>query len=93
MGNLEWVRRFGSADIVGMRSKEAMSKTGIRPWVASYLSVTKEGDDWLPVLVRLIMASHGTEWKLWGRHLCAGRFLRQVPPELCPGEGNRFGAE
>ena len=64
VGNLEWVRRFGSADIVGLRSKEAMSKTGIRPWVASYLSVTKEGDDWLPVLVRLIMASHGTEWKL-----------------------------
>ena len=59
VGNLEWVRRFGNADIVGLRSKEAMSKTGIRPWVASYLSVTKEGDDWLPVLVRLIMASHG----------------------------------
>ena len=64
VGHLEWVRHFGCAEIVGLRSKDATSKTGVRPWVASYLSVVKEGDDWLPVLMRLVIASHGVEWKI-----------------------------
>ena len=62
--NVEWVRRTGENRIIGLRSKFGDSKTGPRPWVASYLGVSEEGDDWLPVLVHLLMESHGEGWRL-----------------------------
>ena len=62
--NVEWVRRTGENCIIGLRSKFGDSKTGPRPWVASYLGVSEEGDDWLPVLVHLLMESHGEGWRL-----------------------------
>ena len=62
--NVEWVRRTGENCIIGLRSKFGDSKTGPRPWVASYLGVSEDGHDWLPVLVHLLMESHGEGWKL-----------------------------
>ena len=64
MGNLEWVRRRGLEGIVGLRSLDAQSKTGVRPWVASYLGVTEHSDDWLAILVKLLLEIHGSSWQL-----------------------------
>ena len=52
----------GEASIRGIRTKAAGSKTGVRPWVASYLGTCPENDDWLPTLVRLLQESHGAGW-------------------------------
>lgn len=49
--------------IIGLRSKFGESKTGPRPWVASYLGVTPEGDDWMCCLVNLLVESHGVAFK------------------------------
>ena len=57
--NVEWIRRKGENKVVGLRSKFGESKTGPRPWVASYLGVTREGDDWLCCLVNLLVEAHG----------------------------------
>ena len=61
--NVEWIRRRGENKVVGLRSKFGESKTGPRPWVASYLGVTREGDDWLCCLVNLLVESHGEAFK------------------------------
>ena len=63
MGHLEWVRRRGSPKVVGIRSLDAQSKTGVRPWVASYLGVTEHSDDWLAILVQLLLEIHGAAWQ------------------------------
>ena len=63
MANVEWVRRRGSERVIGLRSRFGDSKTGPRPWVSSYLGVTPEGDDWLPVLMNLVLSSHGEAWR------------------------------
>ena len=34
---VEWARRRGEKTVVGLRTRQAGSKTGSRPWVASYL--------------------------------------------------------
>ena len=62
-GNVEWVRRKGSASIIGLRSKDAQSKTGVRPWVSSYLGVTQHSDDWLAILVQMLLDAHGAGWQ------------------------------
>lgn len=62
--NVEWVRRKGENAIVGLRSKFGDSKTGPRPWIASYLGASEEGDDWLPVFLNLLMEVHGEGWRL-----------------------------
>ena len=59
---LEWVRQKGESAIRGLRSRHAGSKTGTRPWVASYLGTCPENDDWLPTLVRLLQEAHGEGW-------------------------------
>ena len=61
--NVEWIRRKGENKIIGLRSKFGESKTGPRPWVASYLGVTPEGDDWMCCLVNLLVESHGVAFK------------------------------
>lgn len=43
---------------------DAQSKTGVRPWVASYLGVTEHSDDWLAILVKLLLEIHGSSWQL-----------------------------
>ncbi len=63
LANVEWVRRKGSERVIGLRSRFGDSKTGPRPWVSSYLGVTPDGDDWLPVLMNLVLSSHGEAWK------------------------------
>lgn len=62
-GNVEWIRRRGENRVVGLRSKFGDSKTGPRPWIASYLGVSEDGDDWLPVFVNLVMEVHGEGWR------------------------------
>lgn len=62
-GNVEWIRRRGENRVVGLRSKFGDSKTGPRPWIASYLGVSEDGDDWLPVFVNLLMEVHGEGWR------------------------------
>ena len=62
IGSLEWVRRRGSSTIVGVRAKSTQGKNKARPWVASILGVTKEGDGWLQDLLRLVLASHGSDF-------------------------------
>eukprot|EP00434_Breviolum_minutum_P029311 symbB.v1.2.025926.t1/scaffold2551.1/size76478/12 len=42
---------------------DAQSKTGARPWVASYLGVTEHSDDWMAILVQLLLEVHGAAWK------------------------------
>ena len=61
--SVEWVRRRGEKGIVGLRTRQAGSKTGNRPWVASYLGVKEDGDDWLSILVHLILQDHGDGWE------------------------------
>ena len=63
VGCLEWVRRRGSSHIVGVRAKSTQGKTKARPWVASILGVTPEGDGWLQELLRLVIASHGSDFR------------------------------
>ena len=63
IGKVEWVRRRGSKSIIGLRSKDAQSKTGVRPWVASYLGVTDHSDDWLAILVQMLLEIHGSAWQ------------------------------
>ena len=62
IGSLEWVRRRGSSTIVGVRAKSTQGKNKARPWVASILGVTEEGDGWLQDLIRLVLAAHGTNY-------------------------------
>lgn len=63
LANVEWVSRKGSYSIAGLRSRFGDSKTGPRPWVSSYLGVTPDSDDWLPVLMNLVLECHGEAWK------------------------------
>ena len=63
MACVEWVRRRGEKEVVGLRTRQAGSKTGNRPWVASYLGVKEDGDDWLSILVHLIIQDHGRDWE------------------------------
>ena len=62
-GSLEWIRRKGETGVVGLRSKAALSKTGVRPWVASYLGTRAEHDHWLFVWVELLLECHGPAWE------------------------------
>ena len=66
--NVEWIRRRGENLVVGLRSKFGESKTGPRPWIASYLGVSEDGDDWLPVFVNLLMDFHGSHGEGWHHH-------------------------
>ena len=61
--SVEWVRRRGEAEVVGLRTRQAGSKTGNRPWVSSYLGVRAEGDDWLSTLIHLVLQDDGGDWE------------------------------
>ena len=60
---IEWCRFKGSCNTLGVRAKAPATKTGPRPWVASFLGVTKKGDNWLRTLMELLLQSHGRGWE------------------------------
>ena len=49
----EWIRLKGGLEIVGLRACAPVTKSGVRPWVASYLAVCPEND---------VLLSHGESW-------------------------------
>eukprot|EP00435_Cladocopium_sp_Y103_P055668 s1080_g18.t1 len=59
MGCCEWVRRPGESAILGLRSRAARGKSGPRTWIAALSGVTADHDDWLPVLMKLLVEAHG----------------------------------
>ena len=59
----EWVRRPGEAEILGLRSRAIRGKSGPRAWIAAISGVDQKHDDWLPVLMKLILESHGVKWR------------------------------
>ena len=44
---MEWCRFLGSDREAGVRAKAPRTKSGVRPWVASFLGVCPNGDGWL----------------------------------------------
>ena len=59
----EWVRRPGESEILGLRSRTIRGKSGPRAWIAAISGVNPKHDDWLPVLMKLVLESHGIKWK------------------------------
>ena len=59
----EWVRRPGEAEILGLRSRAIRGKSGPRAWIAAISGVDPKHDDWLPVLMKLVLESHGVKWR------------------------------
>lgn len=62
IGCLEWVRRPGEAEVVGLRARTLKGKSGPRLWVASLRGVSEAGDGWLNKLTRLLLEAHGDRW-------------------------------
>ena len=50
----EWVRLKGGVEIIGMRACPPVTKSGVRPWVASYLAVSPENDAWMSTFIELV---------------------------------------
>lgn len=63
LGRTEWCRLRGGTSILGLRAKASTTKTGPRPWVASYLGVNPANDEWLRVFVETVLSAHGDSWK------------------------------
>ena len=61
--DVEWCRDKGRTTVRGLRARVRKTKTGPRPWVASFLGVSEKGDTWLPVLMGLLLEHHGTSWR------------------------------
>ena len=59
----EWVRRPGSTEVVGLRSRAAQGKSGPRLWIASLKAVDPSNDKWLVTLMSLLLRAHGSEWR------------------------------
>ena len=62
--DVEWCRDKGRTTVRGLRARVRKTKTGPRPWVASFLGVSEKGDTWLPVLMGLLLEHHGTSWRV-----------------------------
>ena len=60
---MEWCRFLGSERAAGVRAKAPRTKSGARPWVASFLGVCPAGDAWLTTTMELLLTSHGEGWK------------------------------
>lgn len=58
----EWVRLKGGVEIIGMRACAPVTKSGVRPWVASYLAVSPENDAWMSTFIELVIKAHGDSW-------------------------------
>ena len=63
LGRTEWCRLRGGTSILGLTPKASTTKTGPRPWVASYLGVNPANDEWLRVFVETVLSAHGDSWK------------------------------
>ena len=59
---VEWCHFQGSEKVMGLRAKVDKTKSGPRPWICSYLGVSRENDGWLPKFVEILMEAHGTDW-------------------------------
>eukprot|EP00435_Cladocopium_sp_Y103_P040990 s2430_g11.t1 len=59
----EWVRKPGEKDILGLRSRATRGKSGPRMWIAAISGIDPKHDDWLPVLMKLLLEAHGATWK------------------------------
>ena len=63
LASIEWCRDRGSARSLGIRARAPVTKSGPRPWVASFLGIKPEGDKWLVTLMKLMIESHGSSWR------------------------------
>ena len=61
---LEWTRRKGGLGIVALRSRALRGKNKARLWIASIKGASKEGDGWLDCLLKLLLESYGSSWKV-----------------------------
>ena len=57
---IEWCRFMGTKNAAGVRARSPRTKSGVRPWVASFLGVCPAGDCWLETTIELILQSHGS---------------------------------
>ena len=48
--------------MIGMRACAPVTKSGVRPWVASYLAVSPENDAWMSTFIELVIKAHGDSW-------------------------------
>ena len=63
MGKIEWCNFQGSDKVMGLRAKVDRTKSGPRPWICSFLGVSRQNDRWLTEFVRVLVESHGADWK------------------------------
>ena len=87
LSRVEWCRVVGEETILGLRARAGKTKSGPRPWAASWLGVRPENDRWLFVLADLLLKAHGSSWATHGFLGCAsdgkGSFAATPP---CIGE-------
>ena len=87
LSRVEWCRVVGEETILGLRARAGKTKSGPRPWAASWLGVRPENDRWLFVLADLLLKAHGNSWATHGFLGCAsdgkGSFAAAPP---CIGE-------
>ena len=68
---VEWCRVIGEDKVLGLRAKASKTKSGPRPWSASWLGVRPENDDWLFTFVKILIMTHGPAWRSHGFLGCA----------------------
>lgn len=64
LSGTEWCRLKGGTSVLGLRARAPTSKTGPRPWVASYLGVNPANDEWLRVFMELVLMIQDPAWKV-----------------------------
>ena len=82
LANYEWVRKPGSAEVVGLRSKARRGKTGPRLWISSLRGATPSGDGWVEELTKILLKSHGSNWR---SHDYTGKMPGKSPEEFLGG--------
>ena len=78
LSTTEWIRLKGGVEIIGMRACAPVTKSGVRPWVASYLAVSPDNDLWMSKFVELVIQAHGDSWST-REFFCPG-FADDVTP-------------
>ena len=85
MNAVEWCRVVGATEFLGLRAKARITKSGPRPWAASWLAVNPANDRWLFTFMRILLEVHGPTWRQHGFLGCStdgrGNF-RHVPPGI-----------
>eukprot|EP00435_Cladocopium_sp_Y103_P058585 s2085_g20.t1 len=72
LSRVEWCRMVGGTKVLGLRAKAGKTKSGPRPWAASWLAVNPANDRWLFVLSDILIKVHGEHWLDHGFLGCAG---------------------